>query len=511
MRNPVYSKVRNRVVVEFIIQSILLGLAAAGIGFAAILIIAKLIPAELHWGIYLGTSLGCFVLVIAFMLLFKLPTEKRICQRADKEFGLKEQMLTANEFKNEENDEMIKIQRETAYKNLSEHKKSKLSLKFSLLPLLLCMVGGCSVAVSTVVPYRQITETVIEEESSSEIGADNASLIEKVDEIIDDITKDQEADSNTKQDINDILEDLKEDLENSEQNPEDAVQDAIDSLDELEKDATTYEKVGEAMEEKDILGELGEAIKEGDEEKIQDALDDLLEDLDNMDDEEFKEAVDEIIKELEEVLDELEEEGVDATGVQIDLEELKNDLEEAKKNEDVQTERQDVDKALSEGIGSVKETIEQEQANKDAIEEAKEDLEDMLENMQGEKPESSQKPDKKPDSMPQGSSGNMPPESGNPNGSARPGTSSGALVFADDEQIYDPETNTYVTYGDVLNYYYALLNGEISETDIPEDVLKVLYEYFSYLFYEDEKGSEGGQVTPPTSENNQNGDNTQGE
>lgn len=517
MKNSVYSKVRRRVVVEFIVLTALISLAAAAVGFSTLLFIAKLIPAELPLPAYIGISVGCFVVAAALMAIFRLPTSKKICQRADKEFALKEQMLTANEFKDNEDDAMIKIQREEAYKNLNEHKKSRMSFSFSLLPFILCLFAGGTVAVSTAVPYRQVEVQAVEEEQSSKESVDNSHLIDVVESIMEEISENTKVDQETKDDINSVLDDLREDLEEGEQDPEDAIQDAIDELDKKEQDATSYDEVGEAMEDKDVLGELGEAIKEGDEEKIDQALDDLLEDLDDMTDEEFQEAVDEIIKELEETLEELEEEGVDATGVQDALEDLLEELEEAQKNDDVQTERQDVDKALSEGVGSVKEAIEQEKANKEAIEEAMKDLEEMLKDMENNQqtPQNSGSgaPNSRPDN-PQGTpSGNMPPQSGGQDGQAQPGTGSGALIFADDELIYDPETNSYVTYGDLLNYYYALLNGEISEADIPEDVLKILYEYFAYLFYEDEENNsgQGGQTTPPTEGETSGGNNNQGE
>ena len=48
--------------------------------------------------------------------------------------------------------------------------------------------------------------------------------------------------------------------------------------------------------------------------------------------------------------------------------------------------------------------------------------------------------------------------------------------------IYDPETNQYVTYGDLLTWYYSQALNGVQDGKIPEDLTEIINDYFSSLF-----------------------------
>ena len=78
-------------------------------------------------------------------------------------------------------------------------------------------------------------------------------------------------------------------------------------------------------------------------------------------------------------------------------------------------------------------------------------------------------------------------EGNNPNDGAQNGT--GDMIYASDDLIYDPETNQYVTYGELLTWYYSQVMNGIQDGQVPENLLEIINDYFSSL-YNDETNNE---------------------
>ena len=75
---------------------------------------------------------------------------------------------------------------------------------------------------------------------------------------------------------------------------------------------------------------------------------------------------------------------------------------------------------------------------------------------------------------------------GEESGDEEPGNGSsggeGKLEYASDDLIYDPETNQYVTYGELLTWYYSQALNGVQDGKIPEDLTEIINDYFSSLF-----------------------------
>ena len=85
------------------------------------------------------------------------------------------------------------------------------------------------------------------------------------------------------------------------------------------------------------------------------------------------------------------------------------------------------------------------------------------------------------------SSGNSGGESGEGGVS---GGISGGPTYGSDDKVYDPFTNRYVEYGTILDKYYAIMFGNITDGNYTEQEKKALEEYFKILYggFEDEDG-----------------------
>jgi hypothetical protein len=62
------------------------------------------------------------------------------------------------------------------------------------------------------------------------------------------------------------------------------------------------------------------------------------------------------------------------------------------------------------------------------------------------------------------------------------GLGSGDMIFGSDDTIYDPEKNTYVTYGEVLDRYYARITDMLVDGNLAPELEEALSDYFAILF-----------------------------
>ena len=62
------------------------------------------------------------------------------------------------------------------------------------------------------------------------------------------------------------------------------------------------------------------------------------------------------------------------------------------------------------------------------------------------------------------------------------------LCGRSDDLIYDPYTNTYLPYGEVLDRYYALMLGSVENGNHTETERLALLKYFSILYGGFEEG-----------------------
>lgn len=72
----------------------------------------------------------------------------------------------------------------------------------------------------------------------------------------------------------------------------------------------------------------------------------------------------------------------------------------------------------------------------------------------------------------------------------------GKLEYASDDLIYDPETNQYVTYGELLTWYYSQVMNGIQDGKVPENLQEIINDYFSSLY------NDGSNETPEENDGN---------
>lgn len=62
------------------------------------------------------------------------------------------------------------------------------------------------------------------------------------------------------------------------------------------------------------------------------------------------------------------------------------------------------------------------------------------------------------------------------------GLGTGEMIYGSNDMIYDPVTDRYVVYGEVLGDYYARITAQLVDGKLPEDLEAILTDYFAFLF-----------------------------
>ena len=62
------------------------------------------------------------------------------------------------------------------------------------------------------------------------------------------------------------------------------------------------------------------------------------------------------------------------------------------------------------------------------------------------------------------------------------GIGTGELIFGSDDTVYDPDTGTYVSYGEILNRYYARVTELLVDGRLTPEMERAVSDYFAILF-----------------------------
>ncbi len=141
-----FRKFKRKVRAAAIVRSVLTGLSLGVLIVAVQWLLAKLTAADPNLVQYALLGGGIALAVCAVMLLFTLPTDKRLAKRLDNQLGLNEKVQTMVAFRQDESD-MAAMQRENADEVLQQIPGKKLKSRHgwlvAILPVLAC---GCMVA-----------------------------------------------------------------------------------------------------------------------------------------------------------------------------------------------------------------------------------------------------------------------------------------------------------------------------------------------------------------------------
>ena len=62
------------------------------------------------------------------------------------------------------------------------------------------------------------------------------------------------------------------------------------------------------------------------------------------------------------------------------------------------------------------------------------------------------------------------------------GLGTGEVIYGSNDMVYDPDSNTYVPYGQLLNEYFAKANEQITDGRTSDEISDAAEKYFGILF-----------------------------
>lgn len=429
---------KKRLNIEALLKSGLIALAVATVTALTVAVLRAFFPYEIPLFLIFGVLI--FVLALTFLPLYYVlyrPTDREVAKRLDG-MGLEERAETMLENINKDS-EMIILQRADAEKRIKSIDPCSIKIPVPKIPTAVSAAAAICLIVTLLLPR------VLGYGGDEEIDG----LIKDMQELIDeaDISDDK------RDELEDILEDLKEDLYDNESDEEDKsdLEDAKDELEEsLDDDSGS---LGEALSQQPSLGELGEAIEQGDQEGVSDALDSLQQQIEN--------------GELS------EKELADQLGEALEQDGGEGEIQEALQN--MQQNLQNSDKPLGETMEQAENEINGALQHGQNEQQLGEQLGQMLDDAMGQQGQ-------------QGSQEGSDGQSGQQEGQQGDGGSTGAGTGHNSgssggmsETVFDPDRHNYVNYGDVYASYYADFISNAENGELDPEIIEIMNDYLDSL------------------------------
>lgn len=243
--------------------------------------------------------------------------------------------------------------------------------------------------------------------------------------------------------FNEALEDIEnkisEDLEDNSENRDDVISQGKEDIDDLVNKVNSKEEIGDELMKSndDALKALGEAIKNGDLDKITEAFNQLQQELDNLQGQELADKLHQIADEIRKALENSKIPEDDPLRKALNdladnLDKAANDIEAGDSSSKctVNSEKDSAKESLKKAEEEVKDAIDQQNKNQEAGEQAKDDLDNL-----GKGGDDSNK------SSTGGTNGIQPGKG--------TGGGSGDVNYAGNDHVFTDEGDT--TYGDVID------------------------------------------------------------
>lgn len=493
---------------ESIIKSLICGISSALLMVSLLIILCKVIPLRII--IWLDVVLfvvfcgGFSYLFFKYVFTYD-PT--KVAQRLEKNAPLQERVKTMVEFDSQDSP-MINLQRKDTNERLKALPVSTLKMKFSFSNFVMTILAGLALTGAILIPPSEVKSNAanpsdsISNESSeiSESSSDleessdksdggseessgsgegeennNQGINDAIDDMQQEVNDNTGLDDNSKDDINQDLDDLRDNLTNPDSNEDsgDQIDQTKENINEKLDDQITKDEIGEALKNQDTTKELGENVSNGDTEQTNNSLDDLRESLKDLTGDELKDALNKIAEDIDNAL---QESNVDSSDPLYQaFENLSNNLKDNAEHTNDQDIQDQIDSSFEQAKNEIGDALD----NQNAIEDLKNSLNQKLDDLKDQLEDNSQD-DNNPDDS--GDPNDNPGENNGPGSGASEGT--GDIIYASDDLIYNPVTDSYVTYGEIIAYYYSQVIQGMDESEIPENLESLIYDYFSSLYFD---------------------------
>lgn len=472
-----YIRFKKKLRRNALIKSLIFGLSCGLLSAAGVILYQKLMMIQPLLWLYLTVGAGVALVsgLAAFLVL--RPSQRKIARKLDSDLALGEKVQTMLAFEHEEND-MLTLQREDADRRLREAPKGAVRTRHAWVHAFAPVLACALLTVAIVTPVKAVEPEPPEPEPPFELSSwQETALAQLIEEV-----KASEMESAPKRDVVSELENLLESLRvtSTESDMKAMVITVISNLNSIIREhnsvnifspcmsASKHESVAALAMAMDMLSglELKEAL-----ESTREALrvDEVAEPL-----KAYAVALTDMLALAAE--NRVPENDPMYVAVQTfirDLAQLQGQLADYTRDW-AQTQ---LDPLFEENTEDLSDALFIQYTNKDVKDMAVTRLMEIFGISADELPdeEKVQIPDINDD--PDDDNKRDEEEKGN---QGAPGDAE--VLFGSDDKIFDPRTNEYVTYGDIINEYYAGVTQKIIDGQIPETLEQFITDYFATLY-----------------------------
>ncbi len=465
-----FLKFKRKMRAGALLRALLTGVSAGVIVFAALWIIAKLTTAAQPDLITYGLMGGGVALVLTGILLaITMPTDRRVAKKLDNKLQLNEKVQTMVAFRGEDND-MVQLQRENADSILQQIPAKKMRSKTAWLVLIAPVVACVCLAGAIVVNAQQVENKPPVVENTWTFFQTYRVGLQEIIAYVKESPMDQAPKDATVAQLESLLQFFEKNPTIKESLMKEKVVETITNIHKVVKDNSSYHALVEAMNRttSEAVKHLAVGIRSLDGNSVAERIEAAKKSFENAGKADnaklISESVDQALTESEisaedpfyvtlkafgdemaAVTDETTDEDLDAIFARAE-EGLKEAVVQPKVNEEVEAEAIN---RLMELFGISKEQI----------------PEDVLQDF------------------------NDGAISGNPsdneeeeeNDSVVGGIGEGENKFGSDDTIYDPYSQTWVSYGEVLARYNSIMMEYTTSDAAPEEIQRLLTYYYTVL------------------------------
>lgn len=149
--NCSFNKFKNKIIIEVLIKSIVIGVSFGLITFTVPFTYFKATGLEYSLLYLILIALGVWLVISGLLFIILKPSKKKIAKRIDKSLNLNEKVQTMIEYEKEDNF-MINLQREDTLDILSKISVKNLSMKFGVFFFLIIGIATISCVTAFAVP-----------------------------------------------------------------------------------------------------------------------------------------------------------------------------------------------------------------------------------------------------------------------------------------------------------------------------------------------------------------------
>lgn len=459
-----FNKFKKKILIEVLLKCIFAGLSVGLIALSVPLMLIKLKVIEFNILYVVLISISLMLLVGGLTFLILKPNKIKIAKRIDKEFNMNEKVQTMVEFENKEGF-MVELQREDTLNILSSKPVKGLSMRFSIVLLILLVISCGSCVTALAIPkYTEPTDT-----PTTEITDDPTYVVDDwtkvaIRNIIEKVNA-STAEESLKVKYVSMLEQLIVELDN------------IDKESELK--AYVTEMISEIMLELDKVNTNNEVfmvLKDSDNSLVTS----LAVEINLLDSKDVRKQIENIAALIYGSAAAVEEFHNDfgvilrssnlnkKDDLYLNLYKLAEDIYETRNASDVRTA---VDAAINSNIENIISVVDLQAENFRIAHYIEYELNSIF-GIEEEKTETATEEEDLPTENPYEDDEK---EDENKNNSGGLGT--GQILFGSNDAFFDPEKGV-VVYGDVITSYYGEILGKLNEGTLDES----LREYFEYYY-----------------------------